>query len=87
MTTTSKRTPTGDTTPVAVTVITLSFILHPVGVVGTFSHEVIAVTLLFIMPYGLTEHAVRVLGDLDIPLEKLAVFKSMLASGSTDLTI
>ena len=48
---TSEGTSSRGTAAVTIAVIILGFILHSVGVRDALSHEIIAMTLLFIMPY------------------------------------
>ena len=84
---TTKSTSAGGATTVSIAIIILGFIVDSVGIRGALSHKVIATTLVFIMPYKLTELAVGVFGNLNISLKKMAVLRAMLASGSANLTI
>ena len=87
MAATTKITSSGGTAAVTIAIIILGFIVDSVGVRGALSHKVIATTLFFIMPYGLTELAIGVFGSLNISLKKMAVLRAVLARGSTYLTI
>ena len=84
---TAKSTSSGGAAAVNIAIIILGFIVYLVGVRGALSHKVIATTLFFIMPYGLTELAVGVFGNLNISLKKMAVLRAVLARGSANLTI
>ena len=83
----AKSTSFGGAATVTIAIIILGFIVDSVGVRGALSHKVVATTLVFIMPYGLTELAVGVFGSLNISLKKMAVLRAMLARGAANLTI
>jgi len=84
---TAKSTSSRGVATVTIAIIILGFIVDSVGVRGALLHKVVATTLFFIMPYGLTELTVGVFGNLNISLKKMAVLRAMLASGLANLTI
>ena len=84
---TTKSTSSGGAAAVTIAIIILGLIVYSVGIRGALSHKVVATTLFFIMPYGLTELAVGVFGNLNISLKKMTMLRAVLARGSANLTI
>ena len=84
---TAKSTSSGGAATVTIAIISLGIIVESVGVRGALSHKVIAMTLVFIIPYRFTELAVGVFRNLNISLKEMAVLRAVLARGSANLTI
>ena len=85
--TTAKSTSSGGAAAITIAIIIQNFIVDSVGIRGALSHKVVAMTLVFIMPYRLTELAVGAFGNLNISLKKMAVLRAMLARGAANITI